>query len=619
MCGIIARRPSSRRAGAARPGASSSRPLRRRRRRRSSPAPATRRSSTRPPPPSSAVDAALRGVPGVRGAARPTAAGDARRSSDRRRAPRRPLGRASRPRSTPTRDRSTAPSSRRSTPRWSARKDAVWAVAPRPAAHGPRRRRPRRRRAPGRPRSRRSRRSSRRCRRSTGSRCAAATRPASTCSCATTASTSPTRRSPASLDRRATDPLFQLRCGARRRRLPRASSTRPRPRSASSATTPRALRARDPRRRAAAPARSAPTTPRPSCSATPAGRASASSPSPTPTRSTTRRSDGADGPYVAAALNGDVDNYADLKALEGLRIAGRDHHRRQGHPGARVAAHRPSGADLDRGVPRARSPRFEGSVAIARQPPRRPRPAAARAAGQRPGALRRPRRGRLRRRERALRRWSRRPPTYLRLDGETPGRPRQPGGEPRARSSCSTARAAGDARRHRAGCAYDGTAAAGDRRRARTAPRSPPATSTAATSPHFLLKEISEAPGVVPQDAARQARRARRRASHVDARRPRRCPPTVARPRCADGAIRRVLVIGQGTAAVAGQSARRRRSTSARRRPALGVEADPGHRALGLRAARRHVRHARRRDQPERHHHRHQPHGRPRPRPRRAR
>ena len=64
--------------------------------------------------------------------------------------------------------------------------------------------------------------------------------------------------------------------------------------------------------------------------------------------------------------------------------------------------------------------------------------------------------------------------------------------------------------------------------------------------------------------------------------------------------------------AVAGQRARRAGRRDARRRR------DHGHRAVRLRAAARHERHARHRRQPERHDHRHQPHRRPAPRPRRG-
>ena len=78
--------------------------------------------------------------------------------------------------------------------------------------------------------------SSRRSRRSTAWRCAAATAPASTCSCGTTDSTWPTRRLPPRIVQRGLDPLFQsgsVRVAGDRL----ASSTRPPPRSASWATT----------------------------------------------------------------------------------------------------------------------------------------------------------------------------------------------------------------------------------------------------------------------------------------------------------------------------------------------------------------------------------------------
>ena len=50
--------------------------------------------------------------------------------------------------------------------------------------------------------------------------------------------------------------------------------------------------------------------------------------------------------YVAAALNGDVDNYADLVGRRAPAHQRRDHHRRQGHPGARSPAGAPTGAPL---------------------------------------------------------------------------------------------------------------------------------------------------------------------------------------------------------------------------------------------------------------------------------
>jgi glucosamine--fructose-6-phosphate aminotransferase (isomerizing) len=70
--------------------------------------------------------------------------------------------------------------------------------------------------------------------------------------------------------------------------------------------------------------------------------------------------------------------------------------------------------------------------------------------------------------------------------------------------------------------------------------------------PHFLLKEITASPssfrktlrGKLIEDDGRSARGARR---------PSRCP-TAVRSALASGHVDRVLVIGQGTAAIAGQS-----------------------------------------------------------------
>ena len=106
--------------------------------------------------------------------------------------------------------------------------------------------------------------------------------------------------------------------------------------------------------------------------------------------------------YVAAALNGDVDNYADLKALEALRFPAEITtdakvipalvSRRIANGAEPIEAFRATVAGVrgfgrDRGADRGRSG-----------------PGAARAAGQRPGAVRRRRRRRVRRRERAVRR-----------------------------------------------------------------------------------------------------------------------------------------------------------------------------------------------------------------------
>ena len=264
--------------------------------------------------------------------------------------------------------------------------------------------------------------------------------------------------------------------------------------------------------------------------------------------------------------------------IEGLRIAAGDHHRRQGHPGARRPAASSRAPTLDEAF-RAHGRRRSRARSRSRaNVPRRarPRPArAARAAGRRstsasprtPSSSRASRTGSSRRRAR-----------YLRLDGETPADPEQPGVEPRPDRACSTASAPGrstGSTRSR----YDGTDAAG--RRATSSQHAAdhhPRHRPRRRSPHYLLKEITRGAGVVPQDAARarSSSATARSAVELGARDPsdRRCGRG-----CASGAIRRVLVIGQGTAAVAGQSlaaalrARSGRSAPRRRRGGPGDRA----------------------------------------------
>src|SRR4029453_16639595 len=67
--------------------------------------------------------------------------------------------------------------------------------------------------------------------------------------------------------------------------------------------------------------------------------------------------------------------------------------------------------------------------------------------------------------------------------------------------------------------------------------------------PHFLLKEISESP-----DSFRKTLRGKVADDngHLQVRLPATALPDAVRARLADGAITRVLTIGQGTAAVAG-------------------------------------------------------------------
>ena len=200
---------------------------------------------------------------------------------------------------------------------------------------------------------------------------------------------------------------------------------------------------------------------------------------------------------------------------------------------------------------------------------------------------------------------------YLRMDGETPADPDNPTA---SRGQIIELRRRG--RRHRRRASTAGPT---------TAPSCPSTAAELATA-EITTRDIDR--GDVPALPAQGDHRRRRRRSarpcgaSWSSGRPTgrwcsattRCPPAVARRPAPDG-IDRVLVIGQGTAAVAGQS------LALAPRPTAGRHAGPGrgpagHRAVGLPAAGRHVRHAGRRHQPVRHHHRHQPHRRPGPRPR---
>ena len=310
--------------------------------------------------------------------------------------------------------------------------------------------------------------------------------------------------------------------------------------------------------------------------------------------------DGDERPYVVGALNGDVDNYADLKALEQLQVPAEITTDAKVIP-ALVARRLARGERRCDDAFRTTVADLAGSMGIAAQTAAAPDRAAAVAARQRPGALRGAGRGRLRRRQRALRRWSRRRrPTSA---WTARRRPTPSGRRPRAgRWWSSTPTHAGTARRHRA-LRVRRHAAAGARRRAAARRDHHPRHRPRRVPPLPAEGDLRGA-GVVPQDPPREGRRARRAARRSRSV-PTRCPTTL-RARLRDGSIRRVVVIGQGTAAIAGQSLAAVLG-GARRRPAAR-RGRRRHRVLGLPAPRRHVRHAGRRHQPERHHHRHQPH-----------
>ena len=239
-------------------------------------------------------------------------------------------------------------------------------------------------------------------------------------------------------------------------------------------------------------------------------------------------------PYVVAALNGDVDNHADLRAKHGLRIASTITTDAKVIP-ALVARHATT-SPLTEAFRRTVA-EFEGSVAIAAATASSPSKLylALRGSGQglyvgladdcyivasEPyGVV-----------EETAR--------YVRMDGEH-------GGEIIVLDGDQAGELDGVVR-----LSYDGSdlpVGAEDVTTAEVTTRD----INRGEAPHFLLKEISEAPfsfaktlrgKIVERDGR----------LHADVGE-RALPPEVAR-RLADGSIRRVRVIGQGTAAVAGQS-----------------------------------------------------------------
>ncbi|HYV59493.1 MAG TPA: SIS domain-containing protein, partial [Acidimicrobiia bacterium] len=256
--------------------------------------------------------------------------------------------------------------------------------------------------------------------------------------------------------------------------------------------------------------------------------------------------DRADGPYVVGALNGDVDNYADLAAIERLDVPTEMTTDAKVIPSLvsrRIAA----GEDLEEAF-RATVASLEGSVAIAAGAADRPDHIllALRGSGQalnvglaedtfvvasEPYGL------------------VEETATYLRMDGETPADRQRPGAT-RGQIVSLDAEAAGELAGVRR-FAYDGTdlpVTADELQHAEITTRD----IDRGASPHYLLKEITEAPA-----SFRKTLRGRI-AAGADERLavelgPESIPDAV-RAGLRDGTLRRVVVIGQGTAAVAGQS-----------------------------------------------------------------
>jgi glucosamine--fructose-6-phosphate aminotransferase (isomerizing) len=255
--------------------------------------------------------------------------------------------------------------------------------------------------------------------------------------------------------------------------------------------------------------------------------------------------DGDDRPYVVGALNGDVDNYADLKALEGLQVPAEITTDAKVIP-ALVARRIEGGAPVDDAF-RTTVSELAGSMGIAAQTAAAPDRLllSLRGSGQalyvglvedayvvasEPYGL------------------VEETSTYLRMDGETPADPDRAAatrGQVMVLDAAHAGTLAGIQR-----VAFDGTPLPvrdEELQHAEITTRD----IDRGDFPHFLLKEISESPAsfrktlrgkVVERDGLLTVALG---------------PETLSdglRARLRDGTIKRVVVIGQGTAAIAGQS-----------------------------------------------------------------
>jgi glucosamine--fructose-6-phosphate aminotransferase (isomerizing) len=273
----------------------------------------------------------------------------------------------------------------------------------------------------------------------------------------------------------------------------------------------------------------------------------------------------ADAPFVVASLNGDVDNFADLKALDGLRISPEITTDAKVIP-TLVSRRVADGSDLTTAF-RTTVASFEGSVAIAASASAEPDKLllALRGSGQAlyvgvaDGAYI----------------VASEPygvievtPHYLRMDGETPANPDNPTASRGQIVVLDGSRAGTLEGIER--LAYDGTPlpvtdddVAGAQITTRDIDRG--------DFPHFLLKEITESPG-----SFRKTLRGKliERDGRLTVALGADTLPDDVRADLRSGAMDRVLVVGQGTAAVAGQAlaAVLSRSTS---ETALRVDALP--------------------------------------------
>jgi glucosamine--fructose-6-phosphate aminotransferase (isomerizing) len=251
------------------------------------------------------------------------------------------------------------------------------------------------------------------------------------------------------------------------------------------------------------------------------------------------------GSYVTGALNGDVDNYADLTALEGLRLP------TEITTDAKVIPTLVSRRLTDGAAPleafRSTVATLEGSLAIGASSVAAPEDLflSLRGSGQalyvglaedmfvvasEPYGL------------------VEETADYLRVDGETPADAARPGatrGQIVVVRGAAAGTVAGIER-----LAFDGTplpVVEGDLQHAQITTRDV----DRGRYPHFLLKEISEAPGSFRKTLRGKLFEADGRL-HVTLGDEALAPTVCAR--LADGTTRRVVVIGMGTAAIAGQS-----------------------------------------------------------------
>ncbi|MFM8305274.1 MAG: SIS domain-containing protein [Actinomycetota bacterium] len=251
-------------------------------------------------------------------------------------------------------------------------------------------------------------------------------------------------------------------------------------------------------------------------------------------------------PFVLGVLNGDVDNYADLQVAEGLVAAAEITTDAKVIP-ALVSRRLAAGRSSDDAF-RTTVAGLEGSVAIGSL------------LAADPGALHLGLRGSgqalyvgfaedavvVASEPYGLVEETR---TYLRLDGETPADPARAAAT-RGQVVRVDSEGAGELTGVRR-AAYDGTplpVTEADLVHAEITTRD----IDRGDAPHFLLKEISEAPASFRKTL--RGKFAEAPDGRLSVRLPDSTLPSALRARLADGSITRVLVIGQGTAAVAGQA-----------------------------------------------------------------